>query len=193
MMTLAGSSGLMTAGPNVVRGTGFTSGDPPPVISQDASHMERGATAGVYEGNPQHVASGAVANRPNHEVPTATGRRRRPLLPVDAEDDLTRLKARLVKGGATVEAAELCDDVFKDGISRGELERRLTHSQCEHLGLRDGKAFQVFLERVEVMGGVTNRCRLCPMDDAMTFKHHRSGLRHLLKDHFGLSFECTHW
>ena len=192
MITLAGPSGLMTAGPNFMGGTGFTSGDPPAVISQVASHMEREATAGVYEGSSQHVASGALAKRPNHKVPTATGRRRRPLLPVEAED-LTRLKARLVKGGATVKAAELCDDVFKDGITRGELERRLTHSQCEHLGLRDGKTFQVFLERVEVMGGVTNRCRLCPMLDAMTFKHHRSGLRHLLKDHFGLSFECMHW
>lgn len=223
VMTLAGANGLMTGaegindgsvtmplfllgnqitayptvdgmrtvpGPNFIGVTGFTSGDPPPVITKDESYMEREATAGVYDGSPQHIASG---DRPYHELPTATRRRRGPLLPVDPEDNLTRLKARLVEGGATVEVVELCDEVFQDGVNRGKLETRLTHSQCKELGLRDGKRYQVFLEKVEVMGGATNRCRLCPLNDAMTYKNHRSGLRHLLKDHFGLSFECMHW
>ena len=104
-----------------------------------------------------------------------------------------RLKARLVEGGATVDVVDLCDDVFNDGVTREALAGRLTHSQCRNLGLRDGKRFQMFLEKVEVMGGTRNRCRLCPSNDAMVYKNHRDALRHFLKDHFGLHFECMDW
>jgi hypothetical protein len=180
-------------GPIFANGAGFTSGDSQPVISQDGGHMEKEATTGVYEESPQHATSGALANKPSHELPTATGRWRGPLLPVDPEDDLTRLKDNLVENGANVDAANLCDEVFKDGITKEALQKRLTREQCRRLRLRDGKQFQRFLEKVQVAGGTKNRCRLCPGNDAVLYKNHRDALRHFLKEHFGLWFECTRW
>jgi hypothetical protein len=163
-----------------------------PATSQDGGRMEEEVTTGAYEGGPRRAVRGGLARRIG-VPPTATGRLRGPLLPVDPEDSITRLKAGLVKGGAIVEAVDLCDDVFKDGVTREALERRLTHSQCKKLGLRDGKKFQLFLEKVEVMGGMMNRCLLCPRNEAMSYKNHRDALRHFLKGHFGLSVECVHW
>ena len=125
--------------------------------------------------------------------PTATSRSRAPLLPVDREDDITRLKARLLANGADAEAVNLCDEVFKDGITTENLQRRLTWDQCKRLDLRDGKQFQMFLQKVEVMGGSKNCCRLCSRNNAVVYKNHRDALRHFLKDHFGLWFECTYW
>ena len=180
-------------GPIFSNGGGFTSGDTQPVISQDESHMEKEATTGVCEGSPQHAASGALANRLNHQLPTTTGRWLGPLLPVEPEDDLTRLKTHLVENGADVEAVNSCDEVFKDGISKEALQKRLTRGQCKRLHLRDGKQFQRFLGKVQGDGGTKNRCRLCPGNDAVLYKNHRDALRHFHKDHFGLWFECTHW
>ena len=178
--------------------TAFSTSDGPvissgsqPATSQDGVRMEE-ATPGAYDRGPEHAERGTQARR-TRVPPTATGWSRGPLLPVDAEDNVTKLKARLIKGGATVEVVDLCDDLFKDGVTREALERRLTHSQCKELGLRDGKKFQIFLEKVEVMGGTKNRCRLCPRNDAMLYKNHRDALRHFLKDHFGLPFECVYW
>jgi len=163
-----------------------------PTASQGGGGMEEVVTTGVYEGGPEYAARGALARRMG-VPPTATGRSRGPLLSVDTEDNITKLKARLVEGGATVEAVDLCDDVFREGVTRQALERRLTYSQCKKLGVRDGKRFQVFLEKVEVMGETKNCCRLCPRNEAMMYKNHRDALRHFLKEHFGLPFECMHW
>jgi len=154
-----------------------------PVTSRDGDHMGE-VTTGAYKGDPEHAARGALARRIRLPLP-ATGRLRRPLRPVDPAENVMRLKARLVEA----EAVDLCDNVFKDGITREALERRLTHAQCRKLGIQDGKRFQVFLERIEVMGGVRNRCRLCPRNDAIVYKNHHDALRHFLKDHFGLPFE----
>ena len=174
-------------------GAGFTLGDSQPIIPQDGNHMEREATGRVYEGGPQHATNGALANEPSHELPTATTRWLGPLLPVDAEGDLTRLKDELVENGADVEAVNLCDEVFKDGITKEALQKRLTRKQCKRLHLRGGKQFQIFLEKAQVTGGTKNRCRLCPGNDAALYKNPRDALRHFLKDHFGLWFECTRW
>jgi len=181
------------SGPISANGVGVTLGDSQPIISQDGSHMEREATAGVYEGGPQHATSGALANKPSHELPTAIGRWLGPRLPVEAEGDLTRLKEELVENGADVEAVNLCDEVFKDGINKEALQKRLTRKQCKGLHLQDGKQFQRFLEKVQAAGGTKNRCRLCPGNDAALYKNHRDALRHFHKEHFGLWFECTRW
>jgi len=181
------------SGPVFANGAGFTLGDSQPIIPQDGSHMERESTAGVHEGGPQHATSGALANEPSHELPTATARWLGPLLPVDAEGDLTRLKDELVENGADVEAVNLCDEVFKDGITKEALQKRLTRKQCKGLHLQDGKQFQRFLEKVQVADGTKNRCRLCPGNGAALYKNHRDALRHFHKDYFGLWFECTRW
>lgn len=125
--------------------------------------------------------------------PTAVGRSRGPLQPVDPVDDIGSLKLRLLANGGDAEAVKLCDEVFDEGITIGMLQRRLTRDQCERLNLRDGKQFQMFLEKVGVTGGTKNHCRLCSRNNAAVYNRHRDALRHLLKDHFGLWFKCTYW
>ena len=149
--------------------------------------------AGGIRAIPGAIFANSASFPSGASPPTATGRSRGPLLPVDREDDITRLKGRLLANGASAEAVNLCDEVFKDGITTEILERRLTWDQCKRLDLRDGKQFQIFLEKVEVVGGTKNCCRLCSRNNAVVYKNHRDALRHFLKDHFGLWFECTHW
>lgn len=193
-MTYPVADGMRTVqGPIFANGAGFTSGDPQRAISRDGIDTEKDTTVGVYDGSPQHAASGALVNKSNHALPTGTAQWRGPLLPVDPEDNLTRLKDRLAENGADVEAVNLCDEIFKDGISKKALQKRLTREQCKKLNLRDGKQFQRFLEKVEVTGGTKNRCRLCSGNDAVLYKNHRDALRHFHKGHFGLWFKCTHW
>ena len=117
-----------------------------------------------------------------------------PLLPVEPEDHIGRLKVRLLANGGDAEVVGFCDEVFQDGIITIEkLQERLTRDQCIRNNLRDGKRFQMFLDKVGVMGGTKNVCRLCSDDNAAVYRNHRDALRHLLKDHFGLYFLCAHW
>ena len=192
--TYPAADGMRTVpGPSSASGVGFISDDAQRAISQDGDNREQEAIAGVCNGSPQHVASGALANNPNHVLPTVTGHWRGPLLPVDPEDNLTRLKARLIENGADVEAVNLLDEIFKDGISKAALQKRLTREQCKTLHLQDGKQFQRLLDKVEATGGTKNRCRLCSAKNAALYKNHRDSVRHFHKEHFGLWFECTHW
>ena len=188
------ADGMQTVlGPISASGAGLTSGDPQVAISQDGDNTEKEATAGVHDGRTQHASSGVLANKPNHALTTATGKWRGPLLPVDPEDNLTRLKTLLVESGADVDAVNLLDEIFKDGISKEALQKRLTREQCRRLHLQEGKQFQRLLEKVKVTGGMRNRCRLCSANNAALYKNHRDALRHFYKEHFGLWFECTHW
>ena len=192
--TYPAADGMLTVpGPISANGAGFTSGDPQRATSQDGGNIEKEAIAGVYDGNPQHAASGGLANKPSYVLTMATRQRRDPLLPVDHEGDRTRLKAHLVENGVDVDAMNVCDEIFKNGFDKEALQKRLTREQCRRLHLRDGKQFQRLLEKVEVTGGTKNRCRLCPGSDAVLYKNHRDALRHFHKEHFGLWFECTRW
>lgn len=166
-----------------------------PTTSQYGGHINEETTVVACEGDSGDAASGVLVNKTDVAAlaAAAAGPSRRPLLPVDPEDNVTRLKARLRDGGADMEAVNVCDEVFKGGVTIEALQRRLTRNECRELHLRDGKQFQRFLEEVAVMGGTKKRCRLCPRDDARQYKNHRDALRHFLKDHFGLWFGCTDW
>jgi len=122
-MTNPGANGIRAVPVQITAsGAGFISNDPQPTIPQDEDHVEREGTAEVHEGSPQHVGSGTLVNETNVTPPTAT----HPLLPVDPEDDIAGLKSRLRGHGADKEAVKLCDEVFKDGVTKGALQRRLT-------------------------------------------------------------------
>lgn len=117
-----------------------------------------------------------------------------PILPMDFEGDVARLKARLLEKGANGQAVELCDTVFEKGVTIEALEERMTREQCDKLKVRDGKQFRLFLACAgKVNGRMTkrHRCRLC--SPGKEYKNHRDALRHLLKDHFGLGFKCGQW
>lgn len=176
-----------------VNGADFAASDSQPGEPQDGSCTREEAIEGDYEDSPQPVAREALAKKMNGVPPTATGPSRGYLLPVDSEDNKTRVKVRLLEKGANVEAVNECDEIFKDRVSKEALQKRLTRDQCERLGLRDGKQFQRFLEKVEVTGETKNRCRLCPENDAKLYNKPRDALRHFFKDHFGLWFECAYW
>jgi hypothetical protein len=121
------------------------------------------------------------------------GSSRGPVLPIGFEGDVTTLKARLLGQGADKLAVKLCDQVFKDGVTIEALEKRMTGEECGSLGVPDGKRFRRFLEvRWRANGQMeSHRCRLC--FPSKIYKNHRDALRHLLKGHFGLSFECERW
>ena len=191
--TNSAADGIQTApGATPTNGAALTQGGSQSTTSQGGSRIEE-ATTGLYDESPQHAASGVLANKSNGMSPTATSQSRGPILPVDPEEDVTRLKARLREGGADIEAVNLCDEVFKDGVTIEALQKRLTRNQCNRLHLRDGKQFQMFLGKVELIGETKNSCRLCSANGAKVYKNHRDALRHFLKEHFGLSFTCTRW
>jgi len=119
---------------------------------------------------------------------------RGPVLPTKFQGDVAKLKVWLLAKGANDQVVGLCDTVFKNGVTIEALEERMTREQCEELGVRDGKQFRLFLELVVGANGqmtVQHRCRLC--SPGKKYKNHRDALRHLLKDHFGLSFRCARW
>ena len=138
----------------------------------------------------QACAGGNVAA--NGIVPM-TGRSRFPRPPVDPETNITTLKARLCQNGASKEVVDFCDEVFEMGVTIEALETALTHEQCKMLDVRSGKQFQMFLEKVKVLGETKHICRLCPPEGIVVYKTPRDALRHFLKDHFGLWFTCAHW
>ena len=122
------------------------------------------------------------------------GASRGPVLPTEFESDIAKLKERLLEKGASEKAVELCDAIFKNGVTIEALEERMTREQCERLGVRDGKQFRLFLKFVGKRNGqITGRQRCCLCPPGKEYKHHRDALRHLLKDHFGLSFRCEWW
>jgi len=93
---------------------------------------------------------------------------------VDHEKNIARLKERLLKEGANQGVVDLCDAIFANGVTIEALEKSLTRHQCERLNLREGKQFQLFLEKIEIMGGTKHICRLCQKE----YKNHRDSLRH---------------
>lgn len=162
-------------------------------ISSPNSPLTTYPETGGIQVVPDAVFENGASFTPGVSPPTTVGRSRGPLLPVDPENDIEKLKARLLANGGDAEAVDLCDEVFKEGITTEMLRRRLTRDQCKRLDIRDGKQFQMFLEKVGVTGVTKNRCRLCSGNNAAVYKNHRDALRHFLKDHFGLWFECTYW
>ena len=128
------------------------------------------------------------------EPRTTIGASRGPVLPTEFEGDIAKLKERLLEKGASAWAVELCDAIFKNGVTIEALEERMTREQCERLAVRDGKRFRLFLEFVGKRNGqITGRQRCCLCPPGKEYKYHRDALRHLLKDHFGLSFRCERW
>jgi len=138
--------------------------------------------------NLAHAPPSADTENEGIELRIVIGTSRGPVLPVEFEGDISKLKARLLAKGANKQVVELCNTVFEDGVKIEALEARLTRDECEGLGVPAGKKFRLFLN---MMVGGRHRCGLC--SPGKEYKNHRDALRHLLKDHFGLSFRCERW
>lgn len=162
-----------------------------PDTGPSTSNVERGTSAEMDGGQLVNTTNEVQADR----GPTiVTGSSCNPVLPMEFEGDVHNLKGRLLAKGANREAVEQCDVVFVNGVTIEALEERMTREQCESLGVRDGKKFRLFLELVgKANGRIAERHRCCLCAPGKEYRNHRDALRHLLKDHFGLSFECKWW
>ena len=82
--------------------------------------------------------------------------------------------------------------IFADEINLEALSRRLTDAEAEtnEFGIRTGMLYTALLEHPnEENDGYA--CGLCYIEK--TWKHHRDVLRHLKRDHFGISVGCDQW
>ena len=119
----------------------------------------------------------------------ATSRRTRP---ITYEGNLARLQQRCRSQGADEGAIGLLGKIFADEISLEALTRRLTDTEAEtkEFGIDTGMLYTALLEHPdEENDGYA--CRLCHSEK--TWKHHRDVLRHLRRDHFGISEDCDQW
>ena len=169
-------------------------------INSDQESPDTGpTTSNVERGTDMEMDGGQLVSTTNEvqadRGPTiATGSSCNPVLPMEFEGDVSNLKGRLLAKGANREAVGQCDVVFVNGVTIEALEERMTREQSESLGVRDGKKFRLFLELVgKANGRVAERHRCCLCAPGKEYRNHRDALRHLLKDHFGLSFKCEWW
>ncbi len=128
---------------------------------------------------------------------TIRGHIRRGLPAEEFEDDISKLTHRLTIQGADRTVVELCSAIFAQGVSIEALKAQMTRQECEKHELRSGMRYRMLLDvvRMEKAGVLMVRhvCRLCRHGEAEDYKHHRDALRHLLRDHFGMGFQCTQW
>ena len=159
-----------------------------PNTSFSTSDVERSTDVDMDEGQMADTAND------DDEPRTIIGASCDPVLPMEYEGEVAKLKRRLLAKGANKQVVELCDAIFRNGVTIEALEERMTREQCEGLGVRDGKQFRLFLRLVGGANGrMTGRSRCCLCSPGKEYKNHRDALRHLLKDHFGLYFKCARW
>jgi hypothetical protein len=139
--------------------------------------------------------TGDVIERIGVMIRHSAGRRGLPAEEFDG--DISRLTGRLTIEGVDQTVVELCCVIFARGVSLEALKARMTRKECERHGLQSGMRYRMLLDVVKMAkGGVSmdrHVCRLCPRDEAVDYKNHRDALRHLLRDHFGIGFQCTRW
>ena len=150
------------------------------------------ASAGAAVPNP----IGFGAPHPNLSR-TRTGRSgpKRGMLGQEFEPNLERVQQRLGWEGGDARAIEnLRNDIFPDGIiTRAGLKSLMSPEQRRRV--RHGT--QKYMLLVETLPhpqrGVDHRCLLCPSQTRAEFKNREDTLRHIYKDHLGLSVDCDQW
>lgn len=161
--------------------------------SEFACEYERGASGPAHIPGEPMMSSGdisahAVDMMGNDPHPMA---RPRGLPAEEFEGDILKLKGRLLREGAEPAAVGVCTKIFGEGISIAALEVSMTRKESEEHGVI-GKRYRMLLERRTELGAIENRCRLCGRKGSFKYKNHRDTLRHLLKDHFGMGYECNY-
>ena len=113
------------------------------------------------------------------------------------EESLEKVQERLRKEGAEVGAVEcLGSEIFVDGkITKAALKAEMTQEQRE--ARRGKQKYMLLLDVVEYPQGSNeernHRCLLCRPAARVEYKNREDSLRHIYKDHFGLSFDCEFW
>lgn len=110
------------------------------------------------------------------------------------EPSLRKVQERLRGEGADTGAVErLQSEIFLDGaITKGALKAPMSLDQR-----RARTGTQRYMLVVEIvrrsLREADYQCLLCPFQARVEFKNREDTLRHLYKDHFGLSSDCTYW
>ena len=113
------------------------------------------------------------------------------------EESLEKVQERLREEGAEVGAVEcLGSEIFVDGkITKAALKAKMTKEQRK--AHRGTQKYMLLLDVVEYPQGSNeernHRCLLCPPEARAAYKNREDSVRHIYKDHFGLSFDCEYW
>jgi len=151
-------------------------------------------------GEVNNVGGPPVNYGPGCSVPytrrTKTGRRASIGGPPQAfEGHIDVLATRLTNEGADPDAVDLIRHViFVAEVTEAALTAPVKSRQ---LSLKCGgvrKKWQLLLQEIEVVLGAKRYCcRLCPQEQRTEYRSNADGLRHLKRDHFGISIACKYW
>ena len=105
------------------------------------------------------------------------------------------LATRLAYEGADPDAVDLIRcvifvvEVTEKALTAPIKSRKLS---LKYGGVR--RNWHLLLQVIEIAGGVKSYCcRLCPQERRPEYKNAADGLRHLKRDHFGMSVACQYW
>lgn len=127
---------------------------------------------------------------------TKTGRRAPVSAPPQAfEGDADVLAFRLISEGADPDVVDILRRwIFVPKVTEQALRAPI---ESRELSLRHGGVkvkWQLLLQVTEaVPGDQSYCCRLCPPERRPEYKNAPDALRHLKRDHFGLSVACQYW
>ena len=125
-------------------------------------------------------------------IPSAARKTR----PVSYEGDVVRLQQRCREKGADESVIPFLGKIFADEVSLEALVRPVTDAEVEtkEFGIETGKVYTAFLKYTnETSVDPRFICRLCHVQSKQTWKNSKDVLRHLRRDHFGLSDVCKQW
>ena len=109
------------------------------------------------------------------------------------EPDPIKLQALCRVRGSTDFACQRIITVFKDGVTKEALVRRLKLTEIKRMdftgGFKPSLAYDGFLQGV----GDGFECCLCTVDNRVWWKYKKDAIRHLRKFHFGLADRCITW
>ena len=176
--TASGVSPTSGVGPS---GSNFNIGDASTIGEPTSSNQRIGT-------NRRDRTNGREESKP-YKRPTPTLRKTRP---ITYEGNLVRLQQRCRGQGADEATIGLLGKIFADEISLEALTRLLTDAEAEanEFGIKIGMIYTALLDHPNEEND-RYACRLC--DGAQTWRHHKDVLRHLRRDHFGISDDCDRW
>ena len=162
------------------------------------------ASTGVFnaESDRRRLARGAA----HPYLPSLSRSSRKRVPGVLYEPNLHKLQARCLRQGGEREAIALLARIFAKGVHKDALARLRTGEEVASrtFGEGPGPVYLCLLQAIEESSAedegdqqcVTRyTCRLCPgpCDTKFSWKNERDVLRHLRKQHFGLSDSCRIW
>lgn len=157
-----------------------------------------GSNLGTTNGGPTPSNHPTGPNRSAKTTPKRSVKpyERTKTRPIPHEGNLALLRQRCLRQGADEIAVGFLPKIFANNqVNLEALTRPLTDVEVGsgEFGGRTGKVYTAFLNYTQEdhAGAPRHICRLCR--SAQTWKHAKDVLRHLRRDHFGLSTICEQW